>query len=63
MGVTDPLICPLRTALPDDLDVTTPACRLSLSGRMVRTRFGPGFAGWLQDPSVVEIMLNPDGRL
>ena len=31
--------------------------------RMLRTALGPGIAGWLEDPGVVEVMLNPDGRL
>jgi len=31
--------------------------------RMLRTAFGPGIAAWLEDPAVVEVMLNPDGRL
>ena len=31
--------------------------------RMLRTAFGPGIAAWLEDPTVVEVMLNPDGRL
>jgi type IV secretion system protein VirB11 len=30
---------------------------------MLRTAFGPGIATWLEDPAVVEVMLNPDGRL
>src|SRR5207248_6832130 len=30
---------------------------------MLRTALGPAIAGWLDDPSVVEVMLNPDGRL
>ncbi len=30
---------------------------------MLRTALGPGIAGWLEDPGVVEVMLNPDGRL
>lgn len=30
---------------------------------MLRTAFGPAIAGYLEDPSVVEVMLNPDGRL
>ena len=33
------------------------------SARMLRTAMGSKIAGWLDDPSVVEIMLNPDGRL
>ena len=31
--------------------------------RMLRTALGPDIAGWLEDPAVVEVMLNPDGRL
>ena len=27
------------------------------------TALGPAIASWLADPSVVEVMLNPDGRL
>jgi len=30
---------------------------------MLRTALGPAIAGYLDDPSVVEVMLNPDGRL
>jgi Flp pilus assembly CpaF family ATPase len=33
------------------------------SSRMLRTALGPDIAGWLEDPTVVEVMLNPDGRL
>lgn len=31
--------------------------------RMLRTAFGPSIARWLAAPDVIEIMLNPDGRL
>src|SRR5205807_5427183 len=31
--------------------------------RMLRTALGPAIAGYLEDDSVVEVMLNPDGRL
>jgi P-type conjugative transfer ATPase TrbB len=31
--------------------------------RMLRTALGSDIAGWLEDPTVVEVMLNPDGRL
>jgi P-type conjugative transfer ATPase TrbB len=31
--------------------------------RMLRTALGPSIAGYLEDPGIVEIMLNPDGRL
>ncbi|RTM03402.1 MAG: P-type conjugative transfer ATPase TrbB [Hyphomicrobiales bacterium] len=31
--------------------------------RMLRTAFGSAIAGFLEDPSIVEVMLNPDGRL
>jgi type IV secretion system protein VirB11 len=30
---------------------------------MLRTALGPAIAGHLEDPTVVEVMLNPDGRL
>ena len=36
---------------------------LSRSARMLRTAFGPAIARFLEDPAIVEIMLNPDGRL
>jgi type IV secretion system protein TrbB len=35
----------------------------SRGARMLRTALGPSIALWLEDPSVVEVMLNPDGRL
>ncbi len=36
----------------------------SLRGaRMLRTALGSSIAAWLDDPAVVEVMLNPDGRL
>ena len=31
--------------------------------RMLRTALGPSIAAWLDDPVIVEVMLNPDGRL
>jgi P-type conjugative transfer ATPase TrbB len=36
---------------------------ISRGARMLRTALGPAIAGWLEDPGVVEVMLNPDGRL
>ncbi len=36
---------------------------ISRGARMLRTALGPAIANWLEDPSVVEVMLNPDGRL
>ncbi|QQS13830.1 MAG: P-type conjugative transfer ATPase TrbB [Rhodospirillales bacterium] len=36
---------------------------ISRGARMLRTALGPAIAEWLEDPSVVEVMLNPDGRL
>jgi P-type conjugative transfer ATPase TrbB len=35
----------------------------SRGARMLRTALGPQIAEWLDDASVVEVMLNPDGRL
>jgi type IV secretion system protein VirB11 len=31
--------------------------------RMLRTALGPSIAAWLDDATVIEVMLNPDGRL
>jgi type IV secretion system protein TrbB len=36
---------------------------VSRGARMLRTALGPAIALWLEDASVVEVMLNPDGRL
>ncbi|TNC96112.1 MAG: type IV secretion system protein VirB11 [Stygiobacter sp.] len=33
------------------------------SARMLRTALGPAIAAFLEDPGIVEVMLNPDGRL
>lgn len=33
------------------------------SARMLRTAMGRQIAAWMDDPAIVEIMLNPDGRL
>jgi type IV secretion system protein VirB11 len=35
----------------------------SRGARMLRTALGPEIAAWLEQPSVIEVMLNPDGRL
>jgi P-type conjugative transfer ATPase TrbB len=36
---------------------------IARGARMLRTALGPLIAGHLEDPGVVEVMLNPDGRL
>ncbi|RST86613.1 P-type conjugative transfer ATPase TrbB [Aquibium carbonis] len=36
---------------------------LSRGARMLRTALGPAIARYLEDPSIVEVMLNPDGRI
>jgi len=36
---------------------------ISRGAHMLRTALGPAIATWLEDPSIVEVMLNPDGRL
>ena len=36
---------------------------ISRGAKMLRTALGPAIATWLDDPAVVEVMLNPDGRL
>ncbi|PKU22951.1 P-type conjugative transfer ATPase TrbB [Telmatospirillum siberiense] len=33
------------------------------SARMLRTALGPAIAAFLEDPAIVEVMLNPDGKL
>ena len=35
----------------------------SRGARMLRTALGPEISAWLEDASVIEVMLNPDGRL
>src|ERR1700681_2776520 len=35
----------------------------SRGARMLRTALGAAIAAWLEDPAIVEVMLNPDGRL
>jgi type IV secretion system protein VirB11 len=37
--------------------------RFSRSTRMLRSALGPHIGGYLEDPDIVEVMLNPDGRL
>jgi type IV secretion system protein TrbB len=34
---------------------------VSRGARMLRTALGPAVAAWLEDPSIIEVMLNPDG--
>ncbi|MGV7217822.1 P-type conjugative transfer ATPase TrbB [Bradyrhizobium sp. UFLA05-112] len=36
---------------------------ISRGARMLRTALGPAIARFLEDPSIIEVMLNPDGRL
>jgi len=36
---------------------------ISRGARMLRSALGPAIARFLEDPSIVEVMLNPDGRL
>jgi type IV secretion system protein TrbB len=36
---------------------------ISRGARMLRTALGPAIARWLDDPAIIEVMLNPDGRL
>jgi type IV secretion system protein TrbB len=36
---------------------------VSRGARMLRTALGPAIAAWLEDPAIVEVLLNPDGRL
>ncbi|OPF92767.1 hypothetical protein I8G32_04258 [Rhodopseudomonas palustris] len=43
--------------------ITQQSAAIMRGARMLRTALGPAIAGFLEDPSVVEVMLNPDGRL
>ena len=36
---------------------------VSRGARMLRTALGPAIAMFLEDPTIIEVMLNPDGRL
>ena len=48
------------------MPVTVQAIRSEASSRgarMLRTALGSSIASWLDDPVVIEVMLNPDGRL
>jgi len=36
---------------------------VSRGARMLRTALGPAIAAWLEDPGVIEVMLNPDCRI
>ena len=47
--------------MPQTLTLKTQA--FSRGARMLRTALGPAIAAWLEDPGVVEVMLNPDGAL
>ena len=44
-------------------NATPKAEAVTRGARMLRTALGPHIAAFLEDPAVVEVMLNPDGRL
>ena len=43
--------------------LSVPSESSSRGARMLRTALGTDIARWLADPAVIEVMLNPDGRL
>lgn len=46
------------------MGISTPKAEAVTRGaRMLRTALGPDIAKFLEDSSIVEVMLNPDGRL
>jgi len=48
----------------DDMAASHQQSEATIRGaRMLRTALGSAIAGFLEDPGVVEVMLNPDGRL
>jgi type IV secretion system protein VirB11 len=51
--------------MPDPVSFSTPAALEAQDRRrqMLRTAFGPTIAAALADPTVLEVMVNPDGRL
>jgi type IV secretion system protein VirB11 len=49
--------------MPEPAAISIAAAALARSTRMLRTALGPRIAAWLEEPAVVEVMLNPDGRL
>jgi type IV secretion system protein VirB11 len=51
--------------MPDPVSFSTPAALEAQDRRrqMLRTAFGPTIAAALSDPTVLEVMVNPDGRL
>jgi type IV secretion system protein VirB11 len=44
-------------------NATSKAEAVTRGARMLRTALGPNIAAFLEDPAIVEVMLNPDGRL
>jgi P-type conjugative transfer ATPase TrbB len=62
----NPLITPPLRGAFAGIDVSTISFRseaFARGARMLRTALGPSIAGYLEDPSILEVMLNPDGRL
>src|SRR6202795_3716885 len=56
----------LRVRRTCGVRVTTISLRseaFARGARMLRTALGPAISAYLEDPSIVEVMLNPDGRL
>jgi P-type conjugative transfer ATPase TrbB len=49
--------------MPEPAALPIASAALARSTRMLRTALGPRIAAWLEEPAVVEVMLNPDGRL
>ena len=45
------------------IDQTFRTEAIARGSRMLRTALGRDVAAWLEDPEVIEVMLNPDGRL
>ena len=60
-----PFPCRRRSPMPELSLVATPAAQQAKDRRrqMLRTAFGPTIAAALADPTVLEVMVNPDGRL
>ena len=62
LAIPGPLLAVSRTG--GEMVVLTQKSEAIIRGaRMLRTALGTAIAGYLEDPSIVEVMLNPDGRL
>jgi P-type conjugative transfer ATPase TrbB len=58
-----PSVAPRQEAGPDMTSNHHKPDATARGARMLRTALGPSIARFLEDPGVIEVMLNPDGRI